>query len=197
MIRLILKQTILFSLFFSLLISNSFATEIEPQPLIDIRVGIELHKLEDSASRIAGSIETASQALQKMAKNPNIDTQQQQQIINTFKQIDKLALTFDKTISQLPNTIKQLTPPISTAIDNLFSNIQLTIILVLIGIVVLLIIALIAVYYWILKPSQRILINTTKKLDNMASALKITAQIVEKSTDQQLLILNTLAPQQK
>lgn len=183
----------------SLLLLTIFANiafAIEPsRPLhepafVDIKVGIELHKLEQSAANIDQSIALASQALQKMAKNPNITTEQQQRIIDTFEHINELSESLQATFLEIPTIIKQSAPPVSSAIDNLFSHIQLTIMISLVSLLLIIIGALIAIYYWVLKPTRQMLLKTTAKVENMATALQITATIVEKNTDQQLLILN-------
>jgi hypothetical protein len=163
---------------------------ISEQPLIDIKIGIELSKLETSANNIDQSIKQASEALQEMAKPPNISPEQQAQIMQTFENIEQLSTTFQDTIKEIPATITKSTPPILTAVDNLFANIQLTIIVSLMAILVILISALIALYFWILKPTSLMLLKTISKVDNMAIALQTTAEIVDKTTQQQLLILN-------
>lgn len=171
-----------------------FAVAIEnnnEQALIDINIGVELTQFETSAKNIEHAIEQASLALKKMANHPNMNAQQQAKMVETFTQLNTLSTTLQTTIKDIPTAITQLTPPILSALDNLFSNIQLTIILVLISIVLILLFALIALYYWIIKPTGSMLQKTTSKLDNMAVALQKTARIVEKSTDQQLLILKS------
>lgn len=172
---------------------NGFVLAMEKsnsQALVDIKVGIELSKLEASANNIDQSIRLASQALQEMAKHPNINDEQQTKIIETFDNINQLSMTFQSTIKEIPTAINKSTPSLLAAIDDVFSNIQLTIILLLIAIVLILLFALIALYYWILKPTSMMLLKTTGKVDHMATALQTTAKIVEKNTEQQLLILN-------
>jgi hypothetical protein len=196
MSKTILKiSIILFSMFSHFLFANTSSNAANEQALLDIKVGIELGKLEQSAANIDQSIALASQALQEMAKNPNMNEQQQAKVITIFEHIDELALRFQTSIEALPAVINQSTPPITEAVNQLFSNVQLTIILVLIAIVLVLICALIAIYYWILKPTSLMLLKTTAKLDNMATALQTTAIIVEKNTEQQLLILNNTQKQ--
>lgn len=172
-----------------LILFNGFAFATE-QALVDIKVGIELTKIEQSMSNIDQSIQQASQALQEMAKHPDITAEQQQKISASFDQLNQLASTFQTTIEQMPVAIQQSTPAISVAVDKLFSNVQLTILLVLIVIVAIIVVALLAVYFLILKPSSQMLLKTTQKVDNMANALQTTAEIVDKTTQQQLLILN-------
>ncbi|GLS89687.1 hypothetical protein GCM10007916_07540 [Psychromonas marina] len=188
------KIAILILTLFAGSVFASMAPESTPekQPLVDINVGIELGKLEQSALNIEESIQLASQALQEMAKDPNISAEQQEKIIATFERIDQLSESLQTTIKQIPEVINQSAPPITIAIDNLFSNIQLTVIMVLLSLLLIIIVALVAVYYWLLKPTSLMLLKTTAKVDNMATALQTTANIVEKSTEQQLLILNAL-----
>lgn len=185
------KQIVI--LLISFFSTTLFAVEQNTQALVDIKIGVELSKLEQSAENIDRSIKQASEALQEMAKHPNISPEQQAQIIQTFENIEQLSTTFQDTIKEIPATITKSTPPILTAVDNLFANIQLTIILSLIAILVILICALIALYFWILKPTSLMLLKTTSKVDNMAIALQTTAEIVDKTTQQQLLILNHTA----
>ena len=163
--------------------------QVNKQALIEIKVGVELSKFEQSAQEIAIAIEQGSIALQEMAKNPSLNHDQQQKITQTFQSIDQLAMTFQQSIKDLPAQVKSATPPIKAAMNDLFSNIQLAIILVLVALIIVLVVALIAIYYWILKPTSTMLIKTTSKLDEMASALQTTAIIVEKSSDQQVKIL--------
>ena len=165
------------------------ATESINTPLIDISIGVELSRFEDSASKIAESIGNASNAIQKMAKNPSLNADQQANIMQSFKSIERLAETFNQSIKELPNSVSSATPPIEKAIDDLFSNVLLAIILLFVALMIVLIVVVLAVYYWLLKPTSSMLINTTSKLDNMARALQITANIVEKSSDQQIKIL--------
>ncbi|MCP4320492.1 MAG: hypothetical protein GY787_01260, partial [Alteromonadales bacterium] len=141
-----------------------------------------LTKIEQSMASIDQSIQQASQALQEMTKHPNISPQQQIKIIQTFEQLNQLAITFETGIKEMPTAIKQSTSPISAAIDNLFSNIQLALLLVLIAIVLIIICALIAIYYLILKPSSEMLLKITDKVSNMATALQTTAKIIDKTT---------------
>lgn len=187
------KQTMLLLLF--MFNSVVFATEEQERSLVDIKVGIELTKIEQSIANIDQSIQMASQALQEMAKHPNISPEQQIKITQTFEQLNQLAVTFEAGIKEMPTVIRQSTPPISAAIDNLFSNVQLAILIVLIAIISIVICVLLAIYYWILKPTSIMLLKTTAKVDNMATALQSTAKIVEKNTEQQLLILNAIPVQ--
>ncbi|PKF63129.1 hypothetical protein CW745_06850 [Psychromonas sp. psych-6C06] len=171
-------------------LSIAMATENQPATLVDINIGIEMQKFEQSAQNIEHSITLASQALQEMAKNPNLNEAQQDKIIASFERMDALANRFQTSIETIPSTIKQSTPPVTGAINNLFSNIQLTIIIALVALLLLILGALVVVYYWVLKPSTAMLLQTTEKIDSIAAALQTTALIVEKNADQQLEILN-------
>lgn len=186
-----IKQTLI--LLFSLLSCLAIAQEQKVQPLFDIKVGVELNKLEQSAQNIDHSIKLASKALQEMAKNPNLSAEQQTQIVTTFEQIERLSKAFETSLTEIPIAISQSTPPILLAMDNLFSKIQLTIILILVALLLILICALIAIYFWILKPTNSMLLKTTSRIDDMTNALKTTAEIVDKSTEQQLLILDKVS----
>ena len=162
---------------------------LNEEALVNIKIGVELASLEQSAKDIANAIEEGSLALQKMSVHPNLSQEQQENIAKAFQSIDRLAVTFQESVKTLPKQISAATPPIENAMNNLFSNIQLAIIIAIICLIILLVAAFIAIYYWILKPTSTMLIKTTSKLDNMASALQITANIVEKSSDQQIKIL--------
>lgn len=181
---------IILSVFCNFIFANEQQPPTQDQALLDIKVGIELSKFEQSAANIDQSIALASKALQDMAKNPNMNEQQQAQVITIFEHIDELALRFQDSIEALPGVIHQSTPPITIAIDNLFSNIQLTIIIVLFSLLLLIIAAFIVVYYWLLKPTSLMLLKTTAQVDKLASTLQDTAKIVDKNAEQQLLILN-------
>jgi len=188
--KIIQVSLLLFTIFTNIALAIEATPSIQQTAFVDIKVGIELHKLEQSAANIDQSIALASQAIQEMAKNPNITAEQQQKIMNTFEHITLLSENLQTTFLAIPAVIKQSAPPVTSAIDNLFSNIQLTIIIVLVSLLLIITGALIAIYYWVLRPTSLMLLKTTAKVDNMVSALHTTATIVEKNTEQQLLILN-------
>jgi hypothetical protein len=92
--------------------------------LVNTKVGVELTKLEDSAASIDHYIKLATKALQKVAKHPYMNKEQQAKTIATFDHIDKLSTTFQATIKEVTTVITQSTQPILVAVDNLFSNVQ-------------------------------------------------------------------------
>jgi len=189
-------KTIISLLFTLYLSATAFSAEQvennKPSSFVYLKVGIELTQLEQSAQSMAVSIDDASKALQKLANNPDFTESQQQQIAKTFKQVESLAGSFQKSVEQLPEFVAQSTPPLMNAVNDLFSTIQLTIIILLVSLILLLVAASIAVYYWIIKPSAKLLAQTTDRINEMTHALKVTAEIVDKSSENQLTILKKL-----
>jgi hypothetical protein len=172
--------------------ANDRVDENKQSSFVDLKVGIELTRLEESAQSMAVSMDEASKALQALASQPDFTEQQKEQISKTFKKVELLAHSFQQSVDKLPEAVSQSTPPIMNAINSLFSHIQVTIIIALISLILLLVAALIAVYYWVIKPFSKLLTQTTRRIDDMAIALKVTAEIVDKSSDSQLAILQIL-----
>jgi hypothetical protein len=163
---------------------------------INLKIGVELNALEKSAQQSADSISDISQSFKEMLDNPDLSDQQQRQIEASFKSVNNLALSFKNTIDKLPNTIEQTTPQIITVIDNVFQEIKITVIVVLVVIILILILALFAIYYLVLSPAKNMLVITTDRLNNMATALQTTAELVESSNKQHQEIIKSMQQMQ-
>ncbi len=166
-------------------------------PLVAIKVGVDLSGMEGSVNQAAESITEMASALTALAENPELDIEQQKQILAIIGRIDQLAQGFNTSINRLPDAVKQSSKPIVTASENMLSDIKFAVILMLVLILLVIIIVLIAIYYSVLLPTKQILVDTTGKLSDMATAMESTAHIIEASNQHHQQILASIERHQE
>ncbi|WP_076416594.1 hypothetical protein [Shewanella sp. UCD-KL12] len=166
-------------------------------PLIAIEVGVDLSGMEGSVNQAAESITEMANALTTLAENPQLDAEQQQNILAIIGRIDTLAQGFNTSLNKLPDAVKQSSKPIVTASENMLSDLKLAVILVFVLLLLLIIIVLIAIYYSVLQPTKQILVETTGKLSHMATAMESTAHIIEASNEHHQKILESIERHQE
>lgn len=162
------------------------------RPLIAVKVGIDLSGMETSVNQAADSITEMANSLKALAENPEMDPEQQKKVLDIIARADQLALGFNASLNKLPNVIKQSSAPIVAAGESTLRDIKMTILLVLGLTLLIVIIALIAIFYTVLLPAKQILVETTSKLNHMASAMETTAHIIETSNQHHQQILASI-----
>ncbi|WP_305815729.1 hypothetical protein [Photobacterium leiognathi] len=167
-------------------INKNITKPNDNKALVAFNVGVDLSGIEQPANIAAQSIEKMAASLQTMAKHPNLTPEQQTAIIDT------LAQTFNQSVAALPKTVAQTSTPIITASKSIMSDIKLYTILFFALIIILIVLALIAIYYFVLAPIKNILLETTGKLNHMADALETTANLVHESNQFHREILHSI-----
>ncbi|WP_434143938.1 hypothetical protein [Photobacterium leiognathi] len=173
-------------------INKNITEPNDNKALVAFNVGVDFSGIEQPANIAAQSIEKMATSLQTMAKHPNLTPEQQAAIIDTFKHIDTLAQTFNQSVAALPKAVAQTSTPIITASKSIMSDIKLYTILFFALIIILIVLALIAIYYFVLAPVKNILLETTGKLNHMADALETTANLVHESNKFHREILHSI-----
>ncbi|UPW18357.1 hypothetical protein M0C34_19365 [Agarivorans sp. TSD2052] len=166
--------------------------EANAGPRLNMQLNVEVIGIEQAALQSAQALDSIAESINHLATNPELTPQQQQQFEDTLLAVTQLSTQLNSSLQQLPNTVSQSTQPIVELADDLSNKIQLWVLIILAALVVLIIVALLAIYFSVLAPTSRAVITATSQLNQLASSLKTTAQLVEQTTAQNQVLLMRL-----
>ncbi len=170
--------------------SSDAGREIQKQtPRISMNIGVEITGLETAAEEAAQGLNLIGEALQDLADNPELTAEHQQKIQQALSRVDALGKSLTIAVDQLPDTIDKSVAPLVDASNELSSQIKRTIVITAIALIIILVAALAAVYYFVLAPGTQSVIKTTALLGELANTLKTTAEIVEISSERNLQVM--------
>jgi len=168
------------------------APDPDKRPYVMLNVGVELAGLEAAAQDAAEGLTLIGKSLNSLASNPELAPKQRERLLQTLSKLDKLSINLSDGMEQLPETVRMGMLPVTEAGGELSSQIKRIIIIASIALILIILAALLAVYYFVLAPGTRSIIETTQLLNKLADTLESTAQIVEKSSQQNLQVLSAL-----
>ncbi|MCP4010212.1 MAG: hypothetical protein GY726_11955 [Proteobacteria bacterium] len=158
-------------------------------PYISMNIGVEIAGLETAAEEAAQGLNLIGEALYELANNPELTEEHHQQIEQALSRVDELGKSLTLVVEQLPDTVDKSMAPVVNASNELSSQIKRTVILTAIALILIMLVALAAVYYFVLAPGTRSVIKTATLLDELANTLKTTAEIVEISSERNLQVM--------
>lgn len=198
-------QQILLAILASQLVTFALvAQQLDPSstpsttPQLNMQLNVEVIGIEQAASQAAQALDSIAESIDQLATNPELSPQQQQHFEDTLLAVEQLSTQLNSSLQQLPNTVSESTQPIVDLADDLSNKIQQWVLIILAALVILIIVALLAIYFSVLAPTSRAVITATSQLNQLASSLKITAQLVEQTSAQNqalLMRLNNTTPQ--
>ncbi|MDO6686583.1 MULTISPECIES: hypothetical protein [unclassified Agarivorans] len=174
--------------------NDTEAAKLAP-PQLNMQLNVEVVGIEQAALQASQALSDIAASIDQLAANPEMSEQQQQQFERAFLAVEQLSTQLDTSLKQLPNTVSQSTKPVIKLADELSGNIQRWVVIILAALVVIIIVALVAIYFTVLAPTSRAVITATSQLNQLASSLKVTAQLVEQTSAQnQSLLLRLELP---
>ncbi len=165
------------------------------EPLVNINVSLELDGIERSLDATKDSLDQIGLALEKISSSDNLTDQQKQVLGHTLDNLDQLVLLSRESIEQLPTAFNQTSAKMISTSQNFMDDLQTKVIIVAVAIGLLLVVALAAIYWFVLRPLQQGLVKATTNISSMAKAIQVTAQALESSTAQQQVIMQQLNQQ--
>ncbi|MFA0356555.1 GTP-binding protein [Vibrio breoganii] len=177
-----------FSAFTSL--AEEAVTKQHQQPLINIDMTLDLDGMEQYAEQATQSLESISDSLQAIVDNPNLSEDQKQALDKTINSVNQLTLSTTQTLRGLPNALEQSRVAFKQTSQTLMDDLQFKLIVVLCAIVLVIVLALVAIYLLILKPMQQTLVRATGNISSMAQSIQITAEALKVSTEKQQQIMD-------
>jgi len=158
-------------------------------PYITMNIGVEIAGLETAAEEAAQGLNLIGEALHELASNPELTAEHHQQIQQALSRVDELGQSLTIVVEQLPATVDKSVAPVVNASNELSSQIKRTVIITAVALILIMLAALAAVYYFVLAPGTRSVIKTATLLDELANTLKTTAEIVEISSERNLQVM--------
>ncbi|MEZ9550636.1 GTP-binding protein [Vibrio breoganii] len=162
----------------------------QQQPLINVDMTLDLDGMEQYAEQATQSLESISDSLQAIVDNPNLSDDQKQALDKTINSVNQLTLSTTQTLRGLPDALEQSRVAFKQTSQTLMDDLQFKLIVVLCAIVLVIVLALVAIYLLILKPMQQTLVRATGNISSMAQSIQITAEALKVSTEKQQQIMN-------
>lgn len=167
-----------------------------PTPYVSMNIGVEISGLERAAEEAAQGLTLIGESLGKLADNHELTPEQNQQIQQTLLRVDELGQNLNQTLNQVPGTVERGLTPIVTAGNELSDQLKQILIIACVVLILIILAALAAVYYFVLAPATRSIIETAGLLNDLANTLETTANIVDKASEQNLVVMDTLRKNQ-
>ncbi|PMO72895.1 GTP-binding protein [Vibrio breoganii] len=162
----------------------------QPQPLINVDMTLDLDGMEQYAEQATQSLESISDSLQAIVDNPNLSDDQKQALDKTINSVNQLTLSTTQTLRGLPGALEQSRVAFKQTSQTLMDDLQFKLIVVWCAIVLVIVLALVAIYLLILKPMQQTLVRATGNISSMAQSIQITAEALKVSTEKQQQIMD-------
>lgn len=169
--------------------SKAEAKTHEHTAYVSMNVGVEINGLETAALQAAEGLELIGESLRNIADHPELSPERQKQIEHSLSRVNQLSQSLTATIEQLPTTVEKSIAPVVKVSNQLSAKIRQIIIIASITLILIILIALVAVYHFVLVPSTQAVIKTTKLLGELAEALETTANTVDITSKRNLQIM--------
>lgn len=163
-------------------------------PQLNMQLQVEVVGIDKAATQASQALRDIADSVNQLASNPELSPEQQQHFQQTLNAVERLSQQLDSSLKQLPDTVAQSTKPIVNLADKLSSEVQFWVMIILISLVIIIIVALLAIYFSVLAPTSRAVLSATGQLNQLASSLKTTAELVEKTAAQNQRLLEHLKP---
>jgi hypothetical protein len=166
-------------------------------PYVTMNIGVEIAGLEQAAEQAAQGLILIGQALHELATDPDLSAEHREKIDQTLTRVGELSQSMAFSLEHLPDTVEKSMRPVVNATNELSSQIKRIVIITAIALMLIIFAAMAAVYHFVLAPGTRSLIKTANLLDELANALKTTAQIVEITSEQNLQVMEQVQKAQQ
>lgn len=169
--------------------SGSQGAQQQPTPYVTMQVGVEISGLEHAAQQAAEGLTLIGESLHDLSNREEFSPEQNEHLQQALQRVDELGQSLSTTVEALPGTVEKSFVPVVQAGNDLADQIKRILMVTLAVLVLIILAALAAIYYFVLAPATRAIVETTGLLDDLANTLKTTAEIVEKSSAQNLQVL--------
>ena len=161
-------------------------------PHVTMNIGVEIGGLEQAAEQAAQGLVLIGESLDKIASNHDLTPEQHELVQQALARVDELSQNLNLTVGQLPGTVENSIAPMVNAGKDFTAQIRLIVILTAIGLVIIILITLVAVYHFVLAPVTHSISETAGLLNKLAKTLESTAKIVDKSSQQNQRVLEEM-----
>lgn len=172
---------------------DTVATTQKQLPHVTLNFGVEISGLEQAAGQAAQGLILIGDSLDKIASNHELTPEQHELVQQALARVEELGQTFNQTVEQLPGTVEKSIAPMVSAGKDFTAQIRLIVIITAIGLVLIVLATLVAIYHLVLAPATHSISETVGQLNRLAKTLESTAKIVDKSSEQNQRVLEELS----
>ncbi|RTZ18120.1 hypothetical protein EJ063_04855 [Vibrio aquaticus] len=169
------------------------AEQIEHEPsFVTVNMTLEVDGIEQAIHDTRQSLDTIGSALGDIAESDSLSLEQQERLAETIENLNQVVTLSKESVAGLPEAFQQSKQILQTNSQQFLHDlkVQILVVVALIGVVIIAIIA--AIFWFVLRPMQSTLVETTHNISSMAGAIKTTAQALEAISDQQQAISERL-----
>ena len=198
MLNFSLKSLLLSLLFSVISMANASSDDALPpdseagQPLVNLTMMLDLKGIEASINQSSQSIDNLAVSLTLLSENESLNEEQRQVLVDTIENIDELTELSKASLIALPGALEQSQNSIAKSTKNFVYDVRFNVLLLLGVVVLAIVLALIAAYWFILRPMQGTILLATRNVSKMASAIHKTASALETTTENQKVITQRL-----
>ena len=171
---------------------GSTGEESEPRPLIQVNVSIEMDAISESLRSTSESIDDISKSFQLIAESGQLDPDQQQHLLRIMENLDLLLETTSDSVDALPELVQQARDALVAESDEVLGDLKFWSVTIIVALFTVLILAIVGLYFFVLRPLQQKILDATANISKMAEALENTSKSLETSNtiQRKLLKLN-------
>lgn len=161
-------------------------------PYVTLNIGVEMDGLERAANEASQGLMLIGESLQEIANHDELTPEQHQRIDDVLGQVEQFGVSLTNAMDMLPETVEQGMVPLENTGKELAADARRVILIAVIAIIIILLAAFAIVYYFVLAPGANSVVKTAKLLDEITENLKRTAEIVEISSNQNLMVMEEM-----
>ena len=157
----------------------------ESDPFVSVNMTLELGGIEQAIQDTRQSLDTIGSALSDISKSENLSPEQQTILGDTINNLNQLVVLSKQSVEALPQTFEQSKQALDTNSQRFLDDLRFQALLIIAAVGVVIIAIIGAIFWFVLKPMQSTLVDTTKNISSMASAIKSTAEALDAVSKQQ------------
>lgn len=157
----------------------------ENDPFVSVNMTLELGGIEQAIQDTRQSLDTIGSALSDISKSENLSPEQQTLLGDTINNLNQLVVLSKQSVEALPQTFEQSKQALDTNSQRFLDDLRFQALLIIAAVGVVIIAIIGAIFWFVLKPMQSTLVDTTKNISSMASAIKSTAEALDAVSKQQ------------
>ncbi|USD66808.1 hypothetical protein [Vibrio sp. SCSIO 43136] len=185
----------IFACLLALFSMATFAEDQTETALVNFNVTLELDGIERAIGQTSQSLDAVADGLKSVGENAHLTTEQQKLLEDTVQNINQLVRVSQDSMQALPQTIEQSAQTINQTSQDFLESLELKIIIIMVAALLVILMAIVGIYWLVLRPMQNGIVNVTGNLSSMANAIKTTSQSLEKCAENQQLIQRQLDKQ--
>ncbi|MCO4773981.1 MAG: hypothetical protein KDA24_28365 [Deltaproteobacteria bacterium] len=166
-------------------------------PYVSVQVGVELQSLESAAWEVAASVDNLAVSMQTMTASPSLSEEQKAELMAVMERVDLLSERVTAAVEQLPEAVEGSRAPLTGIASDLAHEVRRTVVLALGAVVVVVVLALLAMYFFTIRPTGQALSALVGRLAGLAKSVEDSVNLVAETNAVQLELARILEAQRE